>query len=71
MKKLIFLLFAALAAAMLAALSAPYVSAEEGGRYARVTEEGVYFYSAADESAGLFILPRAHVAQISGEAGTD
>lgn len=69
MKKLIFLLFAALAAAMLAALSAPYVSAEEGGRYARVTEEGVYFYSAADESAGLFILPRTYFVEILGEAG--
>lgn len=67
MKKFILVLLAALAACM--SFFALPVSADEGARYARVTEEGVYFYSAADESAGLFILPRTYFVRIVGEAG--
>lgn len=61
------LLAAALAAFAPAAGAA--AEAEETAAYARITEDGVYFYRSADESAGLFILPRTYFVKIVGEAG--
>ncbi len=68
MKKIILALFVVL----LAAACIPAVTAsaeEETAAYARITQDGVYFYRYADESAGLFILPRTYFVRIIGEAG--
>lgn len=43
---------------------------EESFGWARITEEGVYLYRSADESSGLFILPRSYFVKITGEAGS-
>lgn len=68
MKKLsIFVLTALLFAGCLPSLTA--FAEAEAESYARVTQEGVYFYRYADESAGLFILPRTYFVKITGEAG--
>ena len=74
MKKICtFLLFAAVIAAASAFAAAPALSAsaetENDEKYARIVADGVYFYSSADETAGLFILPRTYFVKIVGEAG--
>ena len=74
MKKICtFLLFAAVIAAASACAAAPALSAsaetENDEKYARIVADGVYFYSSADETAGLFILPRTYFVKIVGEAG--
>lgn len=43
---------------------------EESFGWARITKEGVYLYRSADESSGLFILPRSYFVKITGEAGS-
>ena len=67
MKK--FILFAALLLAVLpaAALAAARLARAEEALYARVLEEGVYLYSSADETSGLFILPRSYFVRIESE----
>lgn len=69
MKKLPIFLLAALLFSAAIPFSALSASAETAETYARVTEDGVYFYSATDENAGLFILPRTYFVKITGEAG--
>lgn len=67
MKK--YILFAALLLAVLpaAALAAARPARAEEAFYARVLEEGVYLYSSADETSGLFILPRSYFVRIESE----
>ena len=66
MKKLsIFVLTALLFAGCLPSLTA--FAEAEAESYARVTQEGVYFYRYADESAGLFILPRTSDIYVTAE----
>ena len=67
MKK--FILSAALLLAVLpaAALAAARPARAEEALYARVLEEGVYLYSSADETSGLFILPRSYFVRIESE----
>lgn len=69
MKKIILFLLAALTAAGCVPVFSARAEEEPAPAYARVMQEGVYFYRYADESAGLFILPRTYFVRIVGEAG--
>lgn len=69
MKRLLFLLFATLVAALYALRPPPYpVSAEaplpQTGDYACILTSDVFFYSAADEQRGVFLLPRSYYVRL-------
>lgn len=64
------ILSAAAALLLFFALAAPTtVLADEDYGYARVMQENVYLYSAAQDADGLFVLPRTYFVKITGEAG--
>lgn len=68
MKKFAAIVFCLLLSAA-CVLPAHAAAEEDAPSYARVTEEGVYFYSAPAAGAGLFILPRTYFVKIVGTAG--
>ena len=55
--------------AIMLCLSSPEQARAETYGYARIMDDSTYFYSEADEDAGLFLLPRTYFVQIIGDAG--